>query len=218
MTDYVLKPEEGIAGNYISSYVTDTGLLKKIEFHDDENFNFGFDIVDELARKCPDKTAMMHISKDGTERRITFKDMMIYSNKTANYLHYLGIRKGDKVLLSLKRHYQFWFIIIALHKIGAIAVPCSFLLTRKDFEYRFKAGHISAVICTADGTVSEEITKATKNYPGLKTRILVGGSLEGWSNYNRDIRFFSSTLKRTPNSAGGNDPTLIPGEPLLTYR
>ena len=182
MTDYVLTPEDGIAGSYISSYVTDTGLLKKIEIHDDENFNFGFDIVDELARKCPDKTAMLHISKDGKERRITFKDMMIYSNKTANYLHYLGIRKGDKVLLSLKRHYQFWFIIIALHKIGAIAVPCSFLLTRKDFEYRFKAGHISAVICTADGTVSDEITKATKNYPGLKTKILVGGSLECWSN------------------------------------
>ena len=209
MTDYKLTPESGVAGKYISSYVDDRGLIKAIDFHNDENFNFGFDIVDELAAKCPDKTAMLHISKEGKERRITFKDMMTYSNKTANYLHYLGIRKGDRVLLSLKRHYQFWFIIIALHKIGAVAVPCSFLLTRNDFEYRFKAGHISAVICTADGTVADEITKATKNYNGLKIKILVGGSMEGWSNYNRDIRFFSGSLKRTANSAGGNDPMLM---------
>ena len=209
MSEYILTPEKGVAGKFISSYVDDKGLIKAIDFHDDDQFNFGFDIVDELARKCPDKTAMLHISREGKERRITFKDMMTYSNKTANYLHYLGIRKGDRVLLSLKRHYQFWFIIIALHKIGAVAVPCSFLLTRKDFEYRLKAGHISAVICTADGSVADEITKATKNYNGLKTKILVGGSLDGWSNYNRDIRFFSGTLKRTANSAGGNDPMLM---------
>ena len=209
MSEYTLTPESGVAGKFISSYVDDKGLIKAIDFHDDDQFNFGFDIVDELARKCPDKTAMLHISREGKERRITFKDMMTYSNKTANYLHYLGIRKGDRVLLSLKRHYQFWFIIIALHKIGAVAVPCSFLLTRKDFEYRFKTGHISAVICTADGSVADEITKATKNYNGLKTKILVGGSLDGWSNYNRDIRFFSGSLKRTANSAGGNDPMLM---------
>ena len=209
MSEYTLTPESGVTGKFISSYVDDKGLIKAIDFHDDDQFNFGFDIVDELARKCPDKTAMLHISREGKERRITFKDMMTYSNKTANYLHYLGIRKGDRVLLSLKRHYQFWFIIIALHKIGAVAVPCSFLLTRKDFEYRFKAGHISAVICTADGSVADEITKATKNYNGLKTKILVGGSLDGWSNYNRDIRFFSGSLKRTANSAGGNDPMLM---------
>ncbi len=209
MSEYILTPENGIAGNFISSYVDNNGLIKAIDFHNDDQFNFGFDIVDELAKKCPDKTAMLHISKEGKERRITFKDMMTYSNKTANYLHYLGIRKGDRVLLSLKRHYQFWFIIIALHKIGAVAVPCSFLLTKKDFEYRFKAGHISAVICTADGTVAEEITKATKNYSGLKNKILVGGAMEGWSNYNRDIRFFSGTLKRTANTACGNDPMLM---------
>ncbi len=207
--NYTLTPEKGVAGKFISSYVTESGLLKAIDFHDDDNFNFGFDVVDALAEKCPDKTAMLHISKDGKERRITFRDMMNYSNKTANYLHYLGVRKGDRVLLVLKRHYQFWFTIIALHKIGAIAVPCSFLLTRKDFEYRFKAGHISAVVATADGDVADEIMKATKNYPGLKTKILVGGSKEGWSNYNRDIRFFSETLKKPANAAGGNDPMLM---------
>ncbi len=208
-SNFTLTPEEGVAGKYISSYVDNKGTIRAIDFHDDDNFNFAYDVVDELAKKCPDKTAMLHISREGKERRITFKDMMTYSNKTANYLHYLGIRKGDRVLLVLKRHYQFWFTILALHKIGAIAIPCSFLLTKKDFEYRFKAGHISAVVATADGDVADEIMKATKNYKGLKTKIMVGGSREGWSNYNRDIRFFSGTLKRPSNAPGGNDPMLM---------
>ena len=205
----VLTPVPGVAGKFISTYEEENGLLKDIEFKNTDNFNFAYDIVDVLAEKCPNKTAMLHISKEGRERRITFKDMMTYSNKVANYLHYLGIRKGDKVLLILKRHYQFWFAIIALHKIGAIAIPCSYLLTRKDFEYRFKAGGVNGVICTADGEVANEITKAEKNYTGLKAKMMVGGSREGWSNFNRDIRFFSSTLKRPSNAACGDDPALM---------
>ena len=105
-TEYTLTPENGIAGTYISSYVDENGLLKKIDIHNTDKFNFGYDVVDVLAKKCPDKTAMLHVSKDGKERRFTFKDMMLYSNKTANYLRYLGIKKGDRVLLILKRHYH----------------------------------------------------------------------------------------------------------------
>ena len=100
--EYVLKPEEGVAGKFISTSVDENGLLKEIQFHNDDNFNFGFDVVDALAKKCPDKTAMLHLSKDKKERNITFKDMMYYSNKAANYLEYLGIKKGDRVLLILK--------------------------------------------------------------------------------------------------------------------
>ena len=202
-------PAPGVAGKFISVCEDESGALQGIEFHDDDNFNFGFDVVDVLAAKCPDKTAMLHVSKEGKERRITFKDMMTYSNKTANYLHYLGIKKGDRVLLIMKRHYQFWFTLVALHKIGAIAVPCSFLLTKKDFEYRFKAGGINAVICTADGEVADEVEKAAKNYLGLRTKIIVNGTREGWANYNRDIRFFSATLKRPADAAGGNDTALM---------
>lgn len=207
--DYDLTPEEGIAGKYISTYVDENGLVKKIDIHDDDDFNFGFDVVDVLAEKCPDKTAMMHISKEGRERRITFADMKNYSNKTANYFHYLGIRKGDRVLLVLKRHYQFWFALVALHKIGAVAVPCSFLLTKKDFEYRLKTGKINAVVCTADGEVSDEMDKAAKNYMGLRAKMLVGGSKEGWSNFNRDVRFFSSQFKRPANVSCGDDTALM---------
>ena len=138
-------PEEGIAGKYVSTVKTPEGYLSAIKFHNDDHFNFAYDVVDVLAEKCPDKTAMLHISRDGKERRFTFQDMMLYTNRTANYFSYIGIKKGDRVMLVLKRHYQFWFAILALHKIGAVAVPATYLLTRKDFEYRFKAGHIDAV-------------------------------------------------------------------------
>ena len=209
MNENKFKPVPGIAGRYISTVEDENGLLKEIQYHDTDTFNFGFDVVDVLADKCPDKTAMMHISKAGKQRRITFKDMMYYSNKSANYLQYLGIKKGDKVLLILKRHYQFWFALLALHKIGAIAVPCSYLLTKKDFEYRLKAGSISAVICTADGDVSEEFDKAARNYTGLKAKMLVGGSKDGWYKVNRDVRFFSPLFKRPVNAACGNDTALM---------
>ncbi len=207
--EYNMVPAEGIAGKYISVCEDEKGSLQAIDIHDADGFNFGFDVVDVMAEKDPDKTAMLHISKDGKERRITFKDMMTYSNKTANYLQYLGVKKGDRVLLILKRHYQFWFTLVALHKIGAIAVPCSYLLTKKDFEYRFKAGSINAVVCTADGDVADEVDKASKSYLGLKAKVIVGGSKEGWTNYNRDVRFFSSQLKRPADAACGNDPALM---------
>ena len=139
-TELTLTPEAGVAGSFVSSYVDDNGRLLKIDFQNDDTFNFGFDVVDVLAKKCPDKVAMVHLSRLGKERRFTFRDMYYYSNKTANYLMYLGVKKGDRVMVVVKRHYQFWFIMIALHKIGAVAVPASYLLTRKDFEYRFRNG------------------------------------------------------------------------------
>ncbi len=203
------KDEEGVAGKYISSQKDEKGALHDIKFKDTEKFNFAFDIVDVLAKKCPDKTAMLHISKDGKERRLTFRDMMVYSNKIANYLQFLGIKKGDRVLLVLKRHYQFWFTILALHKIGAIAIPASFLLTRKDFEYRFKAADVNAVVVTSDGEVSKEIDKALRNYDGMKVKIMVGASKPGWSSLNKEIKYFSQHFNRSAASAGGDDPMLM---------
>lgn len=209
-TELTLTPEAGVAGSFVSSCVDKNGRLLKIDFQNDDNFNFGFDVVDVLAKKCPEKVAMIHLSRLGKERRFTFRDMYYYSNKTANYLMYLGIKKGDRVMVVVKRHYQFWFIMIALHKIGAIAVPASYLLTRKDFEYRFRAGHINGILATSDGEVAEEISKAAKNYDGLKCKVLVGGGTrKGWSSYNRDISFFSSHFVRTEDTACGNDPMLM---------
>lgn len=210
MSEVVFQPEEGLAGKYVSTAKDENGILSGIQFHNAEHFNFAYDVVDVLGKSKPDKLAMLHISNDGKERRITFKDMMVYSNKAANYFRYLGIKRGDRVMLVLKRHYQFWFAIIALHKIGAVAIPATNLLVKKDFEYRFKAGKVDAVLCTSDGKVGVEVERASKNYDGLKAKIMVGSStLKGWRNFNRDVRFFSSEFKKPANAPGGDDPMLM---------
>lgn len=210
MEELRYEPEPGLAGKYVETAKDENGLLKGIRFQNDEHFNFAYDVVDVLGKTNPDKLAMLHISNDGKERHITFRDMMVYSNKAANYFRYLGIRRGDRVMLVLKRHYQFWFAILALHKIGAVAIPATNLLVKKDFEYRFKAGKVDAVLCTSDGKVAVEVERASKSYDGLKAKIMVGTStLKGWRNFNRDIRFFSPEFKKPAGAPGGNDPMLM---------
>ena len=211
MPEKTFKPEPGIAGAYIDTVLDEeSGLLEDIRFHDIDRFNFAYDVVDRLGSEQPGRLAMLHVDREGKERRFTFADMKKYSSMTANYFRYLGIKKGDRVLLVLKRHYQFWFAMLALHKIGAIAIPATFLLVKKDFEYRFKAAKISAVIATADGKCTEEIDKAEKGYEGLKAKVLVGSrSVKGWRNFNRDIRFFSDEFKKPANYAGGDDTMLM---------
>lgn len=199
----------GIADRYIDTTLDADGVLKTISYKEDENFNFAFDVVDVMAKKCPDKLAMLHVSKDGRERRFSFRDMAKYSNMAANYFRYLGIRRGDKVMLVLKRHFQFWFSLLALHKIGAIAIPATNLLTKKDFEYRFKVGNVDAIICTADGDVSREVDKAARGNSTLQTKIMVGGARESWHCFNRDIRYFSANYSRPEDAPGGDDTMLM---------
>ncbi len=204
------KKEPGIAGKYISTCVDEQGVLQKIEFHDIDRFNFAYDVIDVLGKKQPERLAMLHVARDGKERRFTFRDLMLHSNRAANYFRYLGIKKGDRVMLVLKRHYQFWIAMLALHKIGAVAIPATFLLVRKDFEYRFKAAKVSAILCTADGRCAEEVDKACKSYEVMKAKIMVGSAvMKGWRNFNRDIRFFSEEWKRPSNAAGGDDTMLM---------
>ena len=199
----------GIADRYIDTTLGADGILSSISYKNDENFNFAFDVVDVMAKNCPDKLAMLHVSKDGRERRFSFRDMAKYSNMAANYFRYLGIRRGDKVMLVLKRHFQFWFSLLALHKIGAIAIPATNLLTKKDFEYRFKVGDVNAIVCTADGDVSREVDKAARGNSNLKIKIMVGGARESWHCFNRDIRYFSANYSRPEDAPGGDDTMLM---------
>lgn len=198
-----------VADKFVTCETDAQGILSKVNFENEESFNFAFDIVDELAAKSPDKVAMIHVAEDKTERIFTFKDMKKYSCQTANYFKSLGIKKGDKVMLVLKRHYQFWFSILALHRIGAIVIPATNQLVKHDFEYRFNAAGISAVICTADGTVSDEIDKAMEGSPTLRTRVLVGGSKEGWNDFNEELPAYSTHFNRTAESPCGSDPMLM---------
>ena len=185
------------------------GILTDIAFKNEEKFNFAFDVVDALGRRKPDKLAMLHISEDGTEKRFTFRDMKKESARAANYFKSLGIKRGDRVMLVLKRHYQFWFSILALHKIGAIAIPAPNQLLEKDFEYRFNMGKVKAIVCTSDGEVANSVDAAAAKCPSLEHKIIVGGSREGWHNFNEEYVIYSSHFARTEDAPCGSDPMLM---------
>ena len=199
---------ETVADNFIESYYDEQGVFNGIKFKNADKFNFAFDCVDAIAQKTPDKLAMMWVANDKTDRRFTFSDMKKYSAKTANYFESLGIKRGDTVMLVLKRHYQFWFCMLALHKIGAIAIPATNQLVAHDFEYRYKAANVKAIVCTADGEVSAEADKAAAEHPNM-CKIMVGGQKPGWHDFNLEMERFSTHYLRTENSPCGDDPMLM---------
>ena len=185
------------------------GLLKEISFKGEETFNFAFDIVDALGRQQPEKLAMLHLSEDGTERRFTFQDMKKESARVANYFKAMGIRRGDRVMLVLKRHYQYWFAVLALHKLGAVAIPATNQLLEKDFAYRFQAGKVKAILCTADGDVADAVDAAAVQCPGLQYKFLVGGKKAGWHDFDEEYSLYSSHFARNEDAPCGSDPMLM---------
>ena len=201
--------KEYVSSKFVECTEAENGALQKIEFKNEDKFNFAFDIVDEIAKKDPEKLAMLHIDKNKIERRFTFNDMKRASNQCANYFKSLGIKKGDRVMLVLKRHYQFWYAILALHKLGAVAIPATNLLQEHDFDYRFNAAEVSAIVCTADGDVAHQVDLAAPASPTLKTKILVGGEREGWHNFDEEFPLFSAHFYRTEDTACGNDLMLM---------
>ncbi len=198
-----------VAEKFVNCETNEAGVLSGVHFSHQDEFNFAYDIVDAMAEKCPDKTAMIYVDRDHHERRFTFKDIKKYSCQTANYFKSLGIKKGDRVMLVLKRHYQFWFSIIALHRIGALVIPASNMLKKHDFEYRFNSAEVSAIVCTADGDVANEVDLACAASPTLKTKVLVNGQREGWRDFNAELSAYSTHFDRTAETPCGTDPMLI---------
>ncbi|MBR3836493.1 MAG: AMP-binding protein [Clostridia bacterium] len=201
--------EKLICDKFITTTVDENGVCNHIKFNNEDKFNFAFDVIDEIGRNYPEKVAMIHIAEDMTERKFTFKDIKEYSSQAANYFKSLGIKKGDRVLLVLKRNYQFWFAILGLHKLGAIAIPATNQLVVHDYEYRFNAAGVSAVVVTADGKATDYIDEAQKNCPTLKTKIVANGSKEGWHNFDEEFGLFSRRFVREADSACGDDPMIM---------
>lgn len=183
--------------NFVTETLDKNGLLENIVINPPENFNFGYDVVDALATKCPDKLAMMWLSKDKEERRFTYSDISRRSNKAANMFLSLGIKKGDRVMLVLKRKYEFWDCIVALTKIGAVALPATHQLTQKDFDYRFKAAGVSAIVCTDSDGCTAEVDKVIENAPAVK--IIAGSRRDGWVYYDDVFDPQPDTLERIEN-------------------
>lgn len=201
--------EKLVCEKFVDTVEDENGCLKDISFKNTESFNFGFDIVDGIADKYPEKLAMLHLDVNKTERRFTFMDMKRASNQVANYFTSLGIKRGDKVMLVLKRHYQFWFAMVALHKIGAVAIPATNQLKEHDFEYRYNAAGVKALVCTADGDTAQIAQNAAKNCPQVEQLILVGGQKDGWHDFDTEYKLFSGKFERPEDASSGDETALM---------
>lgn len=154
-----------------------------------DNFNFGYDVVDEWAKTHPDKKALCWANDKGEHFDFTFKDLKEQSDKAASFFQEQGIGKGDMVMLILKRRYQFWFAIIGLHKIGAVAIPATHLLTKKDIIYRNNAAQVKAIISTDDDLVMQHVDDAMSESPTVKVRISCGGNgRQAWVDFEEGLK------------------------------
>ncbi len=200
----------------LNKFVSQTEFKSYNEFKENflievpENFNFSYDVVDEYANEYPDKIALVWCNDYDEEKILTFKELKEYSDKTANFFLDSGIKKGDKVMLTLKSRYEFWFCILALHKIGAITIPATHMLKTKDIIYRIEKAGIDMVVCIDENNVPEYFEEAQKLLNGEIIKVLVGvESREGWLNFHEEIQKASSEFEPLSQNIRINEPTLI---------
>ncbi len=158
----------------------EAGNLKKLTLSYPDNFNFGYDVVDALAKEHPDKRALVWCNVEEEEHVFTFSDIRKGSNRMANVFRDAGIKRGDRVMLILKRHYEYWFAAVALHKIGAVMIPATHMLTVSDYVYRLQAAKVKAIICTAQNHVPEKIAEALD---GLDIKPLLWCVQKKWGDF-----------------------------------
>lgn len=171
---------------YVDETYDENGLLKTFKVKYPDDFNFGYDVVDDIAVNDPDRRAMVWCNPEGEEHVFTFADMKRWSDKTANFLAAQGIGKGDFVLVILRRHYQFWFVATALAKLGAVMVPATFMLKEHDLEYRLNGASIKSIICTSVGDIADVVDNVYSECPSVTSRILVNGAGGGTTPRNED--------------------------------
>lgn len=194
-------PENPVAARFIDC-TEDNGKLVKIAFKNEDKYNFAYDTVDAIAAKSPNKCALIHLDREKNEKRFSYQDISLLSNKAANYFESLGIKPGDTVMLVLKRHWQFWVASIALHKIGAVAIPATHMLVEHDFDYRYRAAGVTAIVCTADGETSAHAEAAAKHVPQKIVKIIANGHREGWHSFDDEFEAFSDSYARRAEACG----------------
>lgn len=161
-----------------------------------ENFNFAYDVVDEIASQTPDKVAIVWCNDKGEEATFTFGELKRQTNKAANFFKSVGIKKGDPVMLILKRRYEFWFCLLALHKLGAICIPSTHMMKTKDLVYRNNAADVKMVVCVDEPDVIQHVEEADKKSPTLKLKAMLNSDREGWYNFNEGLEKSSESFER----------------------
>lgn len=192
---------------YCTEVIDENGALKEFKLNYPDDFNFGYDVVDAIAQQTPDKKAIVWCNTENEEHIFSFSDVSRYSNKMANVFKDAGITKGDKVMLVLKRHYEYWFAAVALHKLGAVMIPATHMLTVSDFEYRIKASGVKAVVCTAHDDVPEKIAAALKNQNASAIMWTVQQDVDGCRNMTKEMENAPDTFDRV--STHVSDPMML---------
>lgn len=156
-----------------TSFTSEEDYKRNLHFKIPENFNFAYDVMDAWAEEHPDKLALLWTSERGEEVRATFAELKDQTDRTAAYFQSLGIGHGDKVMLILKRHYQWWLSMLALHKLGAVAIPATHMLTKHDIVYRNQRASVKAIVCANDEYVTSQILAAMPDSPTVKVLVAV---------------------------------------------
>lgn len=193
--------------NYCHEITDEHGNLIKLTLDYPDNFNFGYDVVDKIANETPDKRALVWCNVEGEEHIFTFSDIKKYSNQMANVFKNAGIGHGDHVMLILKRHYEYWFAAVALHKLGAVMIPATHMLTVSDLVYRIKASKVKAIVCTSQNEVPEKLLEALKQSDMTAKLWCVQADVEGFENITSAMKSTSEELARVPTKA--TDPMIL---------
>lgn len=171
------------------------------------NYNFGYDVVDKMAELAPDDMAVVWTNPEHEEKRFTFADISRLSNRAANVFKKYGIKKGDKVLVILKRNYEYWYVAPALHKLGAVIIPATHLLTQSDINYRVQTADIKAAVCTPDGTTVDDLLAVRSQTNTLETIFVPRSRIFGTVDFTAEVERASDKLERVETRA--EEPMII---------
>lgn len=192
---------------FCREHFDDLGNLKKIELIYPDNFNFGYDVVDAIAKEEPDKRALVWCNPEGQERVFTFTEIRDESNKAANVFKIAGLKKGDRVMVILKRHYEYWIIAIALHKLGVTMIPATHMLTVSDMAYRLGAARPAGIVCTPQDQVPATVLAAAEDIDMSCELWTVQEDVEGFSNFTSEMAKAPDALARVETHI--DDPMLL---------
>ena len=191
-----------------TSFVSQEDYRKNLHIRVPEIFNFGYDVVDAYAAEQPGKEALLWTDDQGAEIRFTFADIKRESDRTASYFQSLGIGKGDVVMLILKRRYEFWFSILALHKLGAVVIPATHLLTKKDVVYRCNTAGIKAIVAAGERVITDHIAAAMPESPTTELLVSVGPEVpEGFLDFHAGIEKAAPFVR--PERVNANDDVMM---------
>lgn len=193
--------------NFCKEILDENGRLVDFELDFADNYNFGYDVVDKLAELAPDERAIAWTNENRDEKTFTFSDIGRLSNKAANVFKKYGIKKGDKVLVILKRNYEYWYVAPALHKLGAIMIPATNLLTQSDIAYRVNTANINAAVCTPDGNTADDVLAVASQANTLNTVFVPRRYVFGAVDFTAEVEEASDVFDRVDTKAA--EPAMI---------